>query len=682
MLFQVDADKNFSLVSLLRAAACKLLVAGAALALTACGGSSSGGDGATPPPPPPSSSYPLAGTISGLGAAGLVLRNNGGDDLSVPAHATSFRFATDLAAGAAYDVTIATQPSGLTCTVSHGSGSNVQAAVGDIAVVCNAIAHTISGTISGLASNGLVLRNNGGDDLAIGANAATFQFGTPVAQGSSYSVTVAAQPTGLTCTVGHGTGTQVEADIDNIQVTCSASTLTVGGTISGLTGSGLVLQNNAGDDLTVAANASTFEFATPIAYGGNYAVTVATQPAGQICTPSSASGTATTPIGNVSIACADIPIFTVTPSAGANGSISPTSPQSINSGGNIVFVATPNASYAVDQWLVDGAVAQTGGGVFALNNVVANHTVAVTFGQAVLVPSVATLALSVNDPTLNAALTGTPRTITITNTGSIDATNLAINYPAWPSSTTAGTLCGATLAPSASCTITVTPGSAPSAGCSDGSAPAPDTIAVTHDGGATQIDVSILSYGCLYQGGLLYAVNDSTPDTGSIGGSVVSSTDNATVEWDPAGIPGPTNALSLADGAANTAAIVATLGAGNYAAQICSNFSIDSNGNTPCSTGTCYTGWYLPAICEWGFDGAPSGSGCGTAGSPTLQNIQSSLVDPTTPVVGGAPSGVYWSSTEDDLNRAWFHAPAPGASNQNIIFKSASVLVRCARALQ
>lgn len=674
MLLQIDANKKLSFVALLRATARGLLAAGATLVLTACGGSSSGGDA--------TASYPLAGTISGLGAAGLVLRNNGGDDLSVPIHATSFRFATDLAAGTAYNVTVATQPAGLTCTVSHGSGSNVQAAVGNIAVVCSAITHTISGTISGLATTGLVLRNNGADDLAIAANATAFQFTTPVALGSGYSVTVAAQPAGLTCTVGHGTAMQVEADIDSIQVTCSASTLTVGGTISGLAGSGLVLQNNAGDDLTIAASASAFEFATPIAYGGNYAVTVAIQPAGQTCTPANAAGTATAPVTNVSIACANIPVFTVTPSAGANGGISPTTPQSINSGGNIVFVATPDAGYAIDQWLVDGALAQTGGSVFALNNVVANHTVTATFAQAVLTPSLTALALSVNDTGTNAALTGTPRVITITNTGSIDATNVAIGYPIWPSGTTAISNCGSTLAASGgSCTITVTPGSTATSTCTSGTAPTPGTIGVTHDGGATQIDVSVLGYGCLYQGGLLYAVDDSTPDTDSIGGSVVTPVDNATVEWDPAGAPATTNAIDLANGAANTATIVTTLGAGNYAAQMCTNFTVDSSGNTPCSTGTCYNSWYLPAICEWGYDGSGSGSSCGSAGTPAQQNIQSNLVDIGVP---SAPSGVYWSSTElqIDANFAWLHAPSPGSSIQNLNLKSAAIFVRCTRALQ
>ena len=71
--------------------------------------------------------------------------------------------------------------------------------------------------------------------------------------------------------------------------------------------------------------------------------------------------------------------YTVTPSAGAGGSISPNTPQVVNSGGSVGFIGTPNTGYTVDQWLLDGGPVQTGGGTYTLNNVTANHTVQVTF---------------------------------------------------------------------------------------------------------------------------------------------------------------------------------------------------------------------------------------------------------------------------------------------------------------
>ena len=66
-------------------------------------------------------------------------------------------------------------------------------------------------------------------------------------------------------------------------------TYSVGGTVSGLSGT-VVLQDNGGDDLTVTANGS-FTFATKLATGPLMRVTVKTQPCGQTCTVANGSGT-------------------------------------------------------------------------------------------------------------------------------------------------------------------------------------------------------------------------------------------------------------------------------------------------------------------------------------------------------------------------------------------------------
>ena len=54
-------------------------------------------------------------------------------------------------------------------------------------------------------------------------------------------------------------------------------TFTVGGSVSGLSGTGLVLQDNGGDNLAVPSDGN-FNFATAVATGSAYAVTVKTQP--------------------------------------------------------------------------------------------------------------------------------------------------------------------------------------------------------------------------------------------------------------------------------------------------------------------------------------------------------------------------------------------------------------------
>ena len=100
----------------------------------------------------------------------------------------------------------------------------------------------------------------------------------------------------------------------------SSSRYLIGGTVIGLAGSGLVLQNNAGDDLLVAANGS-FSFSTPLASGTAYDVTVKTQPSapGQTCTVANGSGVvASAAIVSVAVTCAALtPAFVYISSGGA-----------------------------------------------------------------------------------------------------------------------------------------------------------------------------------------------------------------------------------------------------------------------------------------------------------------------------------------------------------------------------
>lgn len=242
--------------------------------------------------------WTVGGTVAGL-AGTVVLQNNGRDDLAVSGNG-SFTFGTALANGDAYNVTVVAQPNGKTCAVTNGAGV-ATGSVTNVQVTCVTNTYTIGGTVAGL--NGTVtLRNNGGDNLSVTANGG-FTFANAVAHGSSYNVTVLAQPTGQTCSVANGVGT-VTGNITNVQVTCATKAYTIGGTVSGLTGT-VVLQNNGSNDLSVSANGS-FAFSTAIAHGGAYAVAVKTLPAGQQCTVSNGSGMATGNVTNVTVTCVNL----------------------------------------------------------------------------------------------------------------------------------------------------------------------------------------------------------------------------------------------------------------------------------------------------------------------------------------------------------------------------------------
>jgi hypothetical protein len=82
----------------------------------------------------------------------------------------------------------------------------------------------------------------------------------------------------------------------------SNATYSIGVTISGLIKSGLVLQNNSADDLTISSGATSFTFATKVT--GAYSVTVQTQPIGLSCIISNGTGTATANVTDISISCA------------------------------------------------------------------------------------------------------------------------------------------------------------------------------------------------------------------------------------------------------------------------------------------------------------------------------------------------------------------------------------------
>ena len=138
-----------------------------AISISACGGS--GGSG-TPPPP---MSYTVGGTISGLHGTGLVLGNSGGLNLSVASNSTSFTFATALASGDPYNVTVMTQPSGAnqTCAVANESGAVAGSNITNVNVTCNNDRYVVrpvrGDRIQIVPSNGRVLFQPGPLDVAL-----------------------------------------------------------------------------------------------------------------------------------------------------------------------------------------------------------------------------------------------------------------------------------------------------------------------------------------------------------------------------------------------------------------------------------------------------------------------------------------------------------------------------------
>lgn len=272
-----------------------------AVILSGCSGNSTGGGSSSSSS---SSSYTIGGNVAGLSGTGLVLEDNGGDKLSIAASG-AFTFKTAIGSGQTYNVTVLTQPTNpsQTCSVANGSGT-ASANVTGVQVTCGSSSVTIGGSVTGLTGTGMVLQDNGSNNLTISSNG-PFTFSTALANGATYDVTVLTQPVSpaQVCTVSSGTGTAT-ANVGSIVVTCATATLSVGGSISGLDGKGLVLQDNGGDNLSIAGN-GTFTFASLIPTNGSYNVTVLTQPTnpGQTCTVSNGTGTTTTNVTTVQVVC-------------------------------------------------------------------------------------------------------------------------------------------------------------------------------------------------------------------------------------------------------------------------------------------------------------------------------------------------------------------------------------------
>ena len=344
------------------------------------------------------STYTVGGTASGLSGP-AVLEDNGGDDLSVSADG-AFTFATALAQGAPYAVSVKTNPSGQVCSVTNGSGTMGTADVTDVAVTCTSAGATtvtddfnradgalgpawtpmsdggmaissqvVTGTNAATSGDirvgetyasdqssqievtasqvgggqwiGPAVRaQNGGQDLYLGLYWGN--GGSPVLMlfkrsagnftelGSPYASGPLAAGTQLTLTASGSTLSFAENGVVRISATDTtlsggapgimaygtpqgdnwvgegatgtASTYTVGGTASGLSGPA-VLEDNGGDDLSVSADGA-FTFATALAQGAPYAVSVKTAPSGQVCSVTNGSGTmGTADVTDVAVTC-------------------------------------------------------------------------------------------------------------------------------------------------------------------------------------------------------------------------------------------------------------------------------------------------------------------------------------------------------------------------------------------
>ncbi|RME88087.1 MAG: hypothetical protein D6767_10775 [Candidatus Hydrogenedentota bacterium] len=255
--------------------------------------------------------YSIGGRISGLKSK-ITLENNKKEALVLEKDG-SFTFEKKYFKEETYEVKIAVKPAGQSCVIENAKGILKNNSITNIQIQCSVDTFTVGGTLSGLdtsGSNSVTLQLNGSNDLVLSQNG-NFTFSTLIPDLSSYNVTIRKNPTGppsQTCVVYAGSGNLNGQDITNVTVQCQNNSITVGGSVSGLSTSpanSVVLQNNGADDLTVSSSSPTFSFDTI----GNYPynITVYTQPTNpnQTCTVTGGSGTtpASSNVTGISVNC-------------------------------------------------------------------------------------------------------------------------------------------------------------------------------------------------------------------------------------------------------------------------------------------------------------------------------------------------------------------------------------------
>ena len=180
--------------------------------------------------------YKLGGTVSGLEGTGLelevALENALSSSVSVAADG-KFMFTPTLPDGATFAISVAKQPThpNQECIVTGGSGKIAGADVTEVIVDCETAPipkYPVGGTLVGLQGTGLVLQNNGADDLTP-VKDGEFAFATPLDEGSNYDVTIAVLPKDPAqfCFVTNGSGVVSPSSSKAVTVTCSVDPATV-----------------------------------------------------------------------------------------------------------------------------------------------------------------------------------------------------------------------------------------------------------------------------------------------------------------------------------------------------------------------------------------------------------------------------------------------------------------------
>lgn len=165
----------------------------------------------------------------------------------------------------------------------------------------------LGGSVYNLTKDGLEIVNlDNGDTRTLSATgpgqSANWSFTKMLSRDETFKVEIKSAPPGVTCVVENGQGRTGVYPVFTVAIYCQTETHALGGSVSGLTGTGLVLANGS-DQLAISANGA-FTMPRQVPDGSAYGIVVLAQPSGQSCTVLNGTGKmGTSAVNDVQVTC-------------------------------------------------------------------------------------------------------------------------------------------------------------------------------------------------------------------------------------------------------------------------------------------------------------------------------------------------------------------------------------------
>ncbi len=166
---------------------------------------------------------------------------------------------------------------------------------------------SIGGNISGLVNANKVTISDGVQSLVIGNG--NYTFSTILDSGTSYSVSITAEPNDQSCSINNNSGTITDSNINNINITCGPKKYFIGGMASGLEmGNPVVLALDT--ELLTVNNNTAFVFISPLLDAADYTVSIDTLPFNYTCDLVNPTGTiAMDDVTDVEVNCTKLDVI-------------------------------------------------------------------------------------------------------------------------------------------------------------------------------------------------------------------------------------------------------------------------------------------------------------------------------------------------------------------------------------